>query len=128
MVLGQARTRRGGSGKIAAVVLCILALAFNLLGSLAYAEAWRAAPAADISICHAAEDAAPADPANPQPPAKCPLCTVVAAAFAAPLQSPPILVAPAAAVLASPLATGDDVAPPLPGATRPGPRAPPACS
>lgn len=118
--------RSGGRGTLAAF-LCVLALAFNLLGSVAYAGAWRGAATeagiGDLFICHAAPDpqaSPPAEPGKASPAWKCPLCTVHAAGLTAPLAEPSVLPAatPAATVLRPPAAADAPV--PSPAAIRPG--------
>ncbi|MGE5503242.1 MAG: hypothetical protein ACM31L_02355 [Actinomycetota bacterium] len=127
----RGKTGMDARGRIAAVALCILALAFNLAGGIAYAEAWRdaaasTAVAADNFVCHSTADNAPADPAKPQLPAKCPLCTVSAAAMSAPPMQPPAVVPPLAQAAPAGSVAATRVVPACPALALPASRAPPS--
>jgi hypothetical protein len=138
--LFASRRRSGGGANLVAVLLCTLALAFNLLGSVAYAEAFRGAVAAGaesgLYVCHSTPEAATPEAATPdatgggaggkqaQAAGKCPLCQVSAAG----LSAPPIV--PLA--LPNPAAVASDIVPdvftallPRLRASRPEPRGPP---
>ena len=124
-----ASLRSGGRGRWAAL-LCVLALAFNLLGAVAYADARRDFSDPDLFVCHAASSESPAqqpaDAGQAAPAWKCPLCTVHSAGLAVPLAAAPELAAVPFARLGLRLPPPDDAAVLLPAVLLPGgARAPP---
>ena len=96
-----------------ASALCILAMMFNLLSSVAYAETVRSASVLDglveASICHSAPEGSADDSRSAgktaQHPSKCPLCQVSASGIAAPPSAPAVeIIAPVAgSVVVAPL-------------------------
>ncbi|CAA7626200.1 DUF2946 family protein [Magnetospirillum sp. SS-4] len=118
-----------GGWRLLASLLCVLALAVNLLGAVAYAESVRAAAAGglgfiDASICHSGPEA-PAGPAA-EPRLKCPLCQVSSAGLHVSAKaSPPVPVVLSAVPAILPV-TVDEAVPPHPLAARPDPRGPPS--
>jgi len=118
-----------GGWRLLASLLCVLALAVNLLGAVAYAESVRTAAAGglgfiDASICHSGPEA-PADPAA-APRLKCPLCQVSNTGLHVPVKASPPVPAVLSAVPVILPVSADEAVPPHPLAARPDPRGPPS--
>jgi hypothetical protein len=116
-------------GRLFAALLCVLALAVNLLGAVAYAESVQNASAGglgfiDASICHSGPEAPAGQTAEPR--LKCPLCQVATAGYlaSARIQAEPAATGRTATVVILPQA--DSRLPVSPLTARPEPRGPPA--
>jgi hypothetical protein len=126
--LGQSRAT-GNGGRLFAALLCVLALAVNLLGAVAYAGSVQKASAGglgfiDASICHSGPEVPAGQTAEPR--LKCPLCQISSAGYQAPASMPATVAVVPSDVIVPALPQADNRLPSLPLTVRPEPRGPPA--